>query len=139
MNALRFTLTVTGAEAGAPMRWALDLDAFEGAPAGWLDLDTWALTDGGAPLPFRVDGDTLDGRRCVLRFRAPGAGRRRGRRHRVPGGRDPAPAGPAPRAGGPADRRRGGAQPRCHRCHRRPPRGPADRGGRRGLVRPGPA
>ena len=73
MNALRFTLTVTGAETGAPLRWALDLDAFEGAPAGWLDLDTWALTDAGAPLPFRVDGDTLDGRRCVLRFRAPGA------------------------------------------------------------------
>jgi hypothetical protein len=72
--ALHFTLTLSGAEAGAPLRWALDLDSFEGAPAGWLDLDTWALTDAGRPLPFRVDGDTLDGRRCVLRFQAPGAG-----------------------------------------------------------------
>ena len=69
----------------------------------------------------------------------PRGGHGPGRRHRLPTRRVPPPAGASATPPGAPRRRRGGAQPRRHGRHRRPPRGPADRRGRRGLVRPGPA
>jgi hypothetical protein len=75
---LRFTLRVQSESAGAPLRWDVDLDQLPGAnglpPAGWIDPDSWLLQSGDRLLPHRVDADTLDGRRFIVRFRAPLAG-----------------------------------------------------------------
>jgi hypothetical protein len=64
---------------GAPVRVAVDLDQLDGderraGRAGWIDPDSWQVSFKAGPLPFRVDADTLDGRRYTLRFRAPAAG-----------------------------------------------------------------
>ncbi len=77
MTSLHFTARLASQQAGAPVRWDVDLDAPEdvaGAPAGWVDPDSWSLEHQGQALPFCVDSDTLDSRRFTIRFRAPSRG-----------------------------------------------------------------
>lgn|GEM_PF-2171219 len=73
---LRLVARVQSQVVGAPVRWEIDLDAEHagGRRDSWIDPDSWTLSYQGASLPFRADGDTLDGRRWTLRFRAPAAG-----------------------------------------------------------------
>jgi hypothetical protein len=75
---LRFAAHIQSERSGVPLRWDLDMDQpMDGAtppPAGWIDPDSWAVRCRGDSLPFRIDRDTLDGRRSTLRFMAPVGG-----------------------------------------------------------------
>lgn len=74
-QALRFALRVHSTVAGAPVRWECDLSQMSPAAVdGWIDPDSWSVEHEGQALPFRLDADTLDGRRHTVRFRAPVAG-----------------------------------------------------------------